>query len=50
VRRRHAADARLVGRALVVLALGVPLYGWIDLTATWRLDEDATAWDSRTAG
>ena len=36
---------RLAGRALVVLALGVPLFGWIDLTSTWRLGEDTTVWD-----
>ena len=34
----------LAGRALVVLALGIPLFGWIDLTS-WRLGEDTTVWD-----
>jgi hypothetical protein len=50
VHRRHAADAGRVARALVVLALGIPLFGWIDLTATWGLDEDTTTWDLAYGG
>jgi hypothetical protein len=34
----------------VALALGIPLFGWIDLTATWGLDEDTTTWDLAYGG
>jgi hypothetical protein len=42
--------ARLIGRLLVVAALGIPLFGWIDLTGTWSLGGDTTAWDVAYGG
>jgi hypothetical protein len=42
--------ARLAGRIVVAGMLGVALFGWIDLTATWRLGGDTTSYDLAYGG
>jgi hypothetical protein len=42
--------ARLAARIAVALVLGIALFGWIDLTATWKLGGDTTSYDLAYGG